>query len=56
MHQYLIIPKEGNPFTSRYFDAENHFDPEHCHMVIDLVNEKYTTDGQTWNEVMEDHL
>lgn len=52
--QYLVIPKEGEPFYTKWFDfPDKYIDGS---TVFDLVNHRYTTDGQTWKLIEFDHL
>jgi len=41
---------------THWFDAENNYNPELDMVVYDLENHKYTSDGQKWEEIVEDHL
>ena len=52
--QYLIIPKEGQPFLTKWYDYNNNY--TEGMMVYDLDNFCYTTDGKTWNDLPIDHL
>lgn len=51
---WLIIPKEGKPFLTKWFDYENHF--TEGMIIFDLSNMTYSTDGKVFCEVEEDHL
>jgi len=46
--QYLITTTSGEPFTSKWFDAENHFNVEIGMVVYDTWNCCYMTDGKNW--------
>ena len=44
------------PFLTNYFDAENNFNSEIEMVVYDLYLNKYTADGNNWNNIEIDHL
>ncbi len=53
--RYLITFTDGSePFLTPYFDSENLYIA--TMIVFDLDSQTYTTDGQIWNEIIEDHL
>jgi hypothetical protein len=52
--RYIVIPKEGEPFTTRWFDSENNFIEGST--VIDLSTGHYMNDGKTWKLLNFDHL
>jgi len=52
--RYLIIPKEGEPFITQYYDFDNHY--VEGDSVYDLDKIIYTTNGRIWNEIPIDHL
>lgn len=54
--QYLIVTSSHEPFLTKWFDAENHFNKDDDMVVFDLWTERYTTDGKTWLPIPEDHL
>jgi len=54
--RYLITTNIQPPFLSDRFDAENNFNAEVGMVVYDLAKGVYTTDGEKWNEIEEDHL
>ena len=55
--RYLISTKDGNqPFLSKWFEPDNHFNPDVEMIVFDLYLLKFTTDGKTWNRLKIDHL
>ena len=55
--RYLITTKEvESPFLTKWFEPENHFNPDIEMIVYDLVECKFTTDGTTWNDIEIDHL
>jgi hypothetical protein len=54
--RYLITTKNQPPFFSDWFDAENLFNAEVGMVVYDLAKGVYTTDGEKWEEIEEDHL
>ena len=55
--RYLITTKEvKSPFLTQWFEPENHFNPDIEMIVYDLVECKFTTDGETWNDIEIDHL
>ncbi len=52
--RYIVIPKEGEPFTTEWFDAENNFIEGST--VIDTERYQYMNDGNTWKSLNFDHL
>lgn len=55
--RYLITTKEvKSPFLTKWFEPENHFNPDIEMIVYDLVECKFTTDGTTWHDIDIDHL
>ena len=55
--RYLITTKGAySPFFTKWFDAENHFNADLDMIVYDLVENKYTTDGEEWHEIEIDRL
>lgn len=54
MMQFLIIPRSGAPFNTKWFIPENHYSAGM--VVFDLVTAKYTKDGKTWENIELDHL
>ncbi len=54
--RYLITTKEGVPFLTEWFIAENNFDANAGMVVYDLAKQVYTTDGEIWHEIEIDHL
>ena len=55
--RYLITTKEvKSPFLTKWFEPENHFNPDIEMIVYDLVECKFTTDGKTWHDIEIDHL
>lgn len=54
--RYLITTKVEPPFLTKWFEPENHFNPDIEMIVCDLVECKYTTDGATWHNIEIDHL
>ena len=41
---------------TKWFEPENHFNPDIEMIVYDLVEYKFTTDGKTWHDIEADHL
>lgn len=59
--KYLVIATnpitgEQEAFYTNWFDAENHFNPDVGMVVVDLTSHLVTFDGDTWQDVEEDHL
>lgn len=54
--QYLIVTNSTQPFLTKWFDYENHFNKDDGMVVFDLWTERFTTDGKTWHEIPKDHL
>jgi hypothetical protein len=54
--QYLITFKDEThpPFLTKWFDKENHWSDGM--IVYDLVNNKWTRNGEDWMGIVEDHL
>lgn len=54
---YLITTKEvASPFLTDFFDPENHFNPDVEMIVYDLIQCKFTTDGEVWHDIKVDQL
>lgn len=51
--KYLIIV-EGEAFLTKWYSYENNYEPGM--IVVDIANWLVTFDGETWNEIEEDHL
>lgn len=51
--RYLITGID-EPFMTAWFDAENHF--ADGMVVYDLSRGLYTTDGDVWHVIEQDHL
>lgn len=51
--RYIII-NNGLVSYTKWFEAENHFIDGM--IIIDLVEDKFTTDGITWQNIEFDHL
>lgn len=56
VQQYLITGDGIEPFTTEWFDADNHFNDAINMVVYDLHNDIYTKDGLTWLPVERDNL
>ena len=54
--RYLITTNDQPPYLTDWFDAENHFNAEVGMVVYDLAKGIYTTDGEKWDQIEEDHL
>lgn len=59
--KYLVIiidPATGekSAFYTDWFQAENHFNPEVGMVVIDQTQHLVTFDGETWQDIEDDHL
>lgn len=54
--RYLITAKNSDPFLTKWFDPENHFNIDLDMVVYDLSENKYTTNGTNWIEIEIDHL
>jgi len=54
--RYLIISDGHEPFLTKWYEYENHFNPETNMVVYDLMLDKYTTDGMNWKDIDIDHL
>lgn len=59
--KYLVVatnPLTGErmAFYTDWFQAENHFDASAGMVVIDLIHHLVTFDGETWQDIEEDHL
>lgn len=51
---YLIQPKDSEPFLTNWFQYPNHY--LEGMVVYDLVNAMYTTNGIDWKPIATDHL
>ena len=56
MPRYLITTFLGEPFLTDYFSMENCFNAQLEMIVYDLVEEKYTKDGNFWIDIERDYL
>lgn len=59
--KYLVIATnpitgEQEAFYTDWFQAENHFNPEVGMVVIDQTQHLVTFDGETWQDIEDDHL
>lgn len=54
--RYLITSKDNEPFLTEYYQFENHFNPDIGMVVFDLAKSSYSTNGQDWMDIEEDHL
>lgn len=59
--RYLIIvidPDTGkqSAFFSDRYDYENLYSADHDMIVVDRVKNLITFDGETWQDIEEDHL
>ena len=52
--RYLIINPDHEPFLTNWFDYPNFFVMGMT--VFDLHDYTYTTDGDNWKDITEDHL
>jgi hypothetical protein len=52
--QYLVVPKEGKPFLTNWFDYPDRYIDGST--VFNLTNWTFTTNGIDWEETIEDHL
>lgn len=53
--RYVVICRDETAFYSEYFNAENHWSRD-IKCVIDLATDRITFDGDSWNEIEQDHL
>jgi hypothetical protein len=59
--KYLIIFEdpltgEKSAVYTNWFNAENNYNPEYNMVVIDRTQHLVTFDGETWQDIEEDHL
>jgi hypothetical protein len=54
--RYLITATGIEPYLTHWFEAENNFRADLNMVVYDLMKCIYTTNGITWNPILEDHL
>lgn len=54
--RYLITSNGHAPFFTNHYDYFNHYDPDAEMVVYDLGLGKYAKDGETWEDIEEDHL
>lgn len=59
--RYLIISKDPvtgkqDAFYTKWFDFENLYNPEYKVIVVDLVEDKITFDGNNLEDIQYDHL
>jgi hypothetical protein len=51
---YLITQPGTEPFLTKYFDPENHW--QDGMVIFNCATSEYTTDGVNWQPLNEDHL
>ena len=56
MSTYIIFKPGDAPFMTKWYQFENHWEPDTGMMVIYLPYRKYTVDGVSWHELESDHL
>lgn len=56
MKRYLITGNNFKPFYSDYFNTETHFNYEINMIVYDLVLNRFTENGKTWECIEIDYL
>lgn len=54
--RYLVITSTYEPFRTDWFDSGNNYNEDIDMIVFDLWNNKYTSDGKTWQEIVCDQL
>lgn len=59
--KYLVIATdpttgEKSAFYTDWFQSENHFNPDCNMVVIDQTQHLVTFDGETWQDIEQDHL
>lgn len=54
--RYLITTKCHSPFITKWYSYENNFNTKFGMIVYDLVENKYTIDGENWKDIEIDHL
>lgn len=54
--RFLITTNCQAPFLTDIFDFRNHFNADVGMVVYDLLFRIYTTDGEKWELIDEDHL
>jgi len=54
--RYLITTNVQPPALTEWFIPENNFNADVDMTVFDLALNKYTTDGETWQDITIDHL
>lgn len=54
--RYLITTKKTDPFRTKYYDFENHYNIAEDMKVYDLHKNLYTTNGTDWITLEVDHL
>jgi hypothetical protein len=47
---------ERSAFYTHWFDAANNYNPDYNMIVIDRTQHLITFDGETWQDIDEDHL
>ena len=52
--RYVVICRDETAFYSDFFDVEKWSRGIKC--VIDLATDRITFDGDSWNEIEQDHL
>lgn len=59
--RYIVIcsdPATGeqSAFESKWFEPDQHYNPDFRMVVIDTVHHLITFDGETWQDIEEDSL
>ena len=52
--QYLIQPKDSEPFFTKWYDFENNY--SEGMIVYELITFSFTTDGENWQLLNTDRL
>jgi S-formylglutathione hydrolase FrmB len=50
------VTGERSAFYTNWFSAENNYNPEYNMIVVDRTQRLITFDGETWQDIEEDHL
>jgi hypothetical protein len=56
MSPYIVIQPGEKPFTTKWYQFENHWTPNIGMMVIYLPHQVYTVDGVNWYKLESDEL
>jgi len=54
--RYTVILKDKTVFYTEWYEFENNWNDEFHFIIVDNISGQYTTDGQNWLAIEDDHL